>query len=180
MKFIHWTIDLWLDGNSLITNFPHGTLTDLYGRFRIMVVKFQKTMSEQDIADWFKATYIYFNTAANNLSIFQSIHQTKLRESTAYTGKFKIMYDKKIKMGRKKNVKMCNIPIKINQNLNFENTNNHSTDDNFKHIYGIVIGPCNNVLDLDAVSAESARNFSTAYHEYAYCGGVVKYEYYDM
>lgn len=181
MKFIHWTIDLWLDGNNLITNFPHGTLTDLFGRFRIMVVKFQDQMSEQDIVDWFKTTYIYFRKAGTgDISLFQSVHQTKLRESTTYTGKFKIIYDKKIKMGRKKNVKMCNIPIKINQNLNFDNTTNHATDDNFKFIYGLVIGPCCNNLDLDAISAESARNFSTAYHDFAQVGGVIKYEYYDM
>lgn len=179
MKFIHWTIDLRLDGQSLINNFPHGTLTDLYARFRIMVVKFQEQMSEQNIVDWFKATYIYFAKLTNN-SLYQSVHQTKLRESTPYTGKFKIMYDKKIKMGRKKTIKMCNIPIKINQNLNFENTNNHATDDAFKYIYGLVIGPCNNMLDLDPISAESARNFSTAYNEFAWCGGVIKYEYYDM
>lgn len=181
MKFLHWTIDLWLDGESLITNLPHGTLTDLYARFRIMVVKFQDQMSEQNIVDWFKTTYIYFKKAGtNDTSIFQSVHQTKLRESTPYTGKFKIMYDKKIKMGRKKTVKMCNIPIKINQNLNFENTTNHATDDNFKYIYGLVIGPCCNQLDLDSISSESTMRFSTAYHEFAWAGGVIKYEYYDM
>lgn len=181
MKFIHWTIDLHLDGLSLINNFPHGTIADLYARFRIMVVKFQKAMTEQDLVDWFKATYIYFNLAGSgNISIKQSVHQTKLRESTPFTGKFKIMYDKKIKMGRKKNVKMCNIPIRINQNLNFENTNNTSTDESFKYIYGLVIGPCCNDLDLDSISAEYASRFSTPYQDFAKVGGVIKYEYYDM
>lgn len=181
MKFLHWTLDMYLNGPNLITTFPHGTIVDFYARFRVMVVKFQQQMSEQDIVDWFKATYIYFKTAGtNNHTIIQSVHQTKMRESTAYTGKFKILYDKKFKMGRKKSVKITNIPIKINQNLNFDNTTNHPTDDNFKYIYGIVIGPCNNALDLDSISTDGANRMGTAYVDFAEVGGVLKYEYYDM
>lgn len=180
MKFLHWTYNIYFEGNSLITNFPHGTITDFYARFRVMVVKFETAMSEQDIVDWFKATYIYFKTAGNNdNTIIQSVHQTKMRESTVFTGKFKILYDKKFKMGRKKSVKMSNVPIKINQNLNFDSTN-HVTDETFKYIYGLIIGPCNNRLDMDAISSDSAARFSSEYKELATVGGVLKYEYYDL
>lgn len=181
MKFLHWTYDIYLKGDNLITTFPHGGICDLYLRFRAMVVKFNEQMSEQDIVDWYKATYIYFKTAGtNNHTIVQSVHQTKMRESTPYTGKFKILYDKKFKMGRKKSVKMANVPIRINQNLNFDNTTNHATDENFKYIYGIIIGPCNNALDMDSISTDSVNRMGTIYKDVAEVGGVVKFEYYDM
>lgn len=182
MKFLHWTYSICLNGGSIIQNLSHGELIDMFMRFRVMVVKFNTAMTEQDLCDWFKGTYIYFNTVnitGGGQTIQQSVHQTKLRESTPYTGKFKILYDKKIKLGKKKTVKIANIPIQIKQNLNFDE-NNACTDASFKYIYGLVIGPCYNNLDLDAVSADKAYNFSVARVDLAYVNGVLKYEYYDI
>lgn len=183
MKFLHWTYSICLDSGSYISNLSHGQNIDTYFRFRIMVVKFDKAMTEQDICDWFKATYIYFNTVnltPSGTTIQQSVHQTKLRESTDYTGKFKILYDKKIKLGKKKTVKMANVPIKIKQNLNFDNTNNTCTDAAFKYIYGLVIGPCYNQLDTDTITADKSFHFSTDFVSLAHVNGVLKYEYYDI
>lgn len=182
MKFLHWTYSICLNGSSLIANLSHGQLIDTYFRFRVMVVKFNKAMSEQDLCDWFKATYIYFkkiDITPEGQTLQQSVHQTKLRESTPYTGKFKILYDKKIKLGKRKTVKMSNISIPIKQNLNF-NDNNHVTDETFKYVYGLVIGPCYNNLDTDAITCDKTANFGPNYVELAYVNGVLKYEYYDI
>lgn len=183
MKFLHWTYSICLNGESIIQNLSHGELIDLFMRFRVMVVKFDTAMTKQDLVDWFKGTYIYFRqftVSGGGTTYEQSVHQTKLRESTPWTGKFKILYDKKIKMGKKKNVKISNISVAIKQNLNFDNTSNRCTDGSFKYIYGLVIGPCFNNLDTDAVSADKTYNFSTNYVPLAYVNGVLKYEYYDM
>ena len=183
MKFLHWTYSICLDGASYIANISHGQNIDTFLRFRVMVVKFNTSMTEQDICDWFKATYIYFNTVnitPSGSTIQQSVHQTKLRESTIYTGKFKILYDKKIKLTKKKTIKMANIPIKIKQNLNFDNTSNGCTDATFKYIYGLVIGPCYNQLDTDTITTDKSWHFSTSSVDLAHVNGVLKYEYYDL
>lgn len=184
MKFLHWTYSICLDSGSYIANLSHGQNIDTYFRFRVMVVKFNKAMTEQDICDWFRNTYIYFRKytpeGENTEITQQSVHQTKLRESTEFTGKFKILYDKKIKLGKKKTVKMSNIPLKINQNLNFDNTNNQCTDAAFKYIYGIIIGPCYNQLDTDTITADKSWHFSAGWVDLAHVNGVLKYEYYDM
>ena len=178
MKWLHWTYSISFDADSMLTNLPHGTLFDFFARFRVMVVKFDKAMTEQDIVDWFKATYVYFRVTGS--TFVQSTHQTKMRESTVYTGKFKILYDKKIKMGRKKSVKLSNIPIRINQNLNFDPSTNKPTDENFKYIYGLIIGPSYNEIDLDATSYNSSTRFSQSAVDFANTGGMLKYEYYDL
>ena len=182
MKFIHFTYTLGLNGGSLITNLPHGDIADLFLRFRVMVVQFDDEKTEQQIVEWFRNTYIYFKnmTVGGTTWPCQSVHQTKLRESTPYTGKFKILYDKKLKMGKKKTIKISNISIPIKQNINFENTNNKATDDNFKNIYAIFIGPCYNDVDTDSISSDKTYSFIAESVSLASINAVMKYEYYDI
>lgn len=182
MKFLHFTYSLGLSGASLTTNLPHGDLADLFLRFRVMVVKFENEMSSQQLVEWFRTTYIYFKTMTVGALTWpcQSVHQTKLRESTPYTGRFKILYDKKLKMGKKKTVKVSNISIPIKQNLNFENTYNKVTDDTFKNIYAIFIGPCFNDIDTDSITSDKTYSFSSERVFLAGIHAVMKYEYYDI
>lgn len=185
MKFLHFTYALSLIGDTIITHLNYGTNADMFMRFRVMVVKFDnaKTITRNEVVNWFRDTYIYFrnHTLSDGTTIVQeqSIHQTKLRESTEWTGKFKILYDKKIKMGKKKTVKIANISIPIKQNLTFDNSNNKCTDDNFNNIFAIIIGPGCNELDVDAVGADKIYNWNTD-RNIANTRAVLKWEYYDM
>lgn len=181
LKFIDLTYYISLRGEAYINNFSHGQAIDSYYRFRVMVVQFDDYMTETNIADWFRTTYTYFRTKAvyqNNLPL-QSVHTAKLRESTPYTGTFKILYDKKTCLKKNKTVKMSTIRLPIKMNVNFENTNNKPTDESMKNIHLLVIGPCYNELDMDAVSNDQTKAltsdvplFNTA------C--VSKFEYYDL
>lgn len=184
MKFLHFTYAISLIGDTLITHMNYGTNADMFMRFRVMVVKFadDMTITRNEIVNWFRATYIYFRNhtlTGGQVVPEQSIHQTKLRESTEYTGKFRILYDKKLKFGKKKTVKIANISIPIKQNLTFDNTNNTCTDGDFKNIFAIFIGPGCNELDVDAVGADKIYNWNTE-RNIANTRAVLKWEYYDM
>ena len=181
LKFIHFTYSISMDGAKYIANLSHGQAIDSYYRLRIMVVQFDEPInSNDDIVDWFKATYTYMRNVAisggGNVPI-QSVHTAKLRESTSYTGSFRILYDKKTYLKRDKTVKMSTISIPIKQNVNFENTTNLPTD--LKNIYFIAIGPCNNELDMDCVSSDQSASFDS-YLGLFNVHGVIKYEYYDL
>lgn len=188
MKFLHFTYTIRLAGDTLLTYLNHGTNADMFMRFRVMVVKFDNglIMTRPEIVNWFRETYIYFrqqtlSAGAGALNVpYQSIHQTKLRESTEWTGKFKILYDKKIKMGKKKTVKISNISIPIKQNLSFDNNNNQVTDDNFQNIFAFIIGPGCNELDTDAISADKIYNWNGVNRGIAATNAVLKWEYYDI
>lgn len=185
MKFLHFTYAINLVGDTIITHLNYGTNADMFMRFRVMIVKFadDMTITRNEIVNWFRATYIYFKTKTlQNGSVvpIQSVHQTKLRESTEYTGKFKILYDKKIKMGKKKTVKISNISIPIKQNLTFDNTTNQCTDGNFNNMFAIIIGPSCNQLDLDCVGADKVYNWNGVTRYIANTKAVLKWEYYDM
>lgn len=181
LKFIHLTYYINMNGDKYIASFSHGQAIDSYYRLRVMVVQFDDSQTENDLAEWFRTTYTYFKMQAiyNTTVPRQSVHTAKLRESTPYTGSFKILYDKKTCLKKNKTVKMSTINIPIKQNINFENTNNLPTDGSMKYIYLIVIGPCFNEVDMDTVSEDQTHSltedialFNTA------C--VAKYEYYDL
>lgn len=181
LKFIDLTYYISLRGEPYIASFSHGQAIDTYYRLRVMVVQFDETKTEAQIAEWFRSTYTYFRNQAiyQNTVPVQSVHTAKLRESTPYTGTFRILYDKKTCLKKNKTVKMSTIRIPVKQNVNFENATNHPTPDSMKHIYLIVIGPCCNELDMDAISFDQTKSltgdialFNTA------C--VSKFEYYDL
>lgn len=181
LKFIDLTYYITLRGEPYINNFSHSQAIDSYYRFRVMVVQFDDYMTETNIADWFRETYTYMRTKAIHLTTapLQSVHTAKLRESTPITGTFKILYDKKTCLKKNKTVKMSTIRIPIKQNVNFENTNNKPTDESMKNIHLIVIGPCYNELDMDAISNDQLK---TATNDIALFNTacVAKFEYYDL
>lgn len=181
LKFIHFTYSISMDGANYIANLSHGQAIDSYYRLRIMVVQFDEPInSNQDLVDWFKSTYTYLRTVAiaNGGTVpIQSVHTAKLRESTAFTGSFRILYDKKTYLKKDKTVKMSTISIPIKQNVNFENTNNLPTD--LKNIYFVAIGPCSNELDMDCVSSDQSISFAGNLNLFN-VHGVIKYEYYDL
>lgn len=181
LKFIDLTYYITLRGEPYISTFSHGQAIDSYYRFRVMVVQFDDHMTEADLAAWFRTTYTYFRTKAiyNNTAPFQSVHTAKLRESTPSTGTFKILYDKKTCLKKNKTVKMSTIRLPIKMNVNFENTNNKPTDESMKNIHLIIIGPCCNELDMDAVSNDQTKTMTTDVALFN-TACVSKFEYYDL
>lgn len=178
MKFNDITYGIYMNGDILTTNFPHGTINDLYFRCRVMLVKFDRVMTSTDLANWFEQTFTYFRLI-NNYPL-QSVHWDKKRESTPWTGLFNIIYDKKITMGKSKSIKMKTIHWIINQNVNFDNTYNTITDESINNTYLIFIGPSCLKYDMDGISRDRLNTAATASVNPLTVNVCMKYEYYDV
>lgn len=181
LKFIDLTYNITINSSIWIQYFSHGQAIDTYYRFRVMVVQFDYAVNETDMANWFRTTYTYFREKAiyNDTAPLQSVHTAKLRESTPKTGMFRILYDKKTCLKKNKTVKLSTIRLPVKMNVNFENDNNKPTDDSMKRIYLIVIGPCYNEVDMDAISNDKTYALDADYYLF-HTECVAKYEYYDL
>lgn len=187
MKYFNITYGIHLYGASLITNFPHGTITNLNFKFRVMVVKFDQAMSTTDLSNWFNDTYTYFNlinVSGGNQVPLVSNQWDRLRESTKWTGSFKIMYDKKIALTNTKSTRLKSVNIPICQNVNFSYNNSdgrsYMTDENLQNIYFFIITPSCVRYDMDAISQDGIDRSSTGTSTIGYANFCMKYEYYDI
>lgn len=185
IKGINCVIDIHMDGSNISSYLSHSELIDFKTKWRIMAVKFDKKLNdpETNLAEWFRDTYIYTNvsvgTAVNPQ--YQSVWLDKLRDSTKWTGAFKILVDKKFKLGKNKTNKTFNFNVKINSDVNFENTNNKPTENQFfNNIYIFIISPSNNWTDLDAITCTKVNNLGVNQLAIGYCEANVKMIYYDM
>lgn len=185
VKGINCVVEIHLHGGNISSYLSHGELIDFKTRWRIMAVKFDKVLidPETNLAQWFRDTFIYTNitvgTGVNPQN--QSVWMDKLRESTPWTGSFKILADKKFKLGKGKTNKIFNFNLKINSDVNFENTLNKPTANQFfSNIYIFIISPSNNWADLDAISTAKINNLGTAQLEIGHADMNVKAVYYDM
>lgn len=184
IKAIDLTTYIYLLGSTIINNInPIEGVTTSFN-FRIMCVKFQDIMSTTQIADWYQKTFIYYRlVSVGDASYipFQSNWMDKLRESTAFTGSFKILYDKKFTLGKNHTSTQMNISLPIKYNVNFDNTSNNPTDNQeINNIYCFLIGPSNNFLDMDSVSCYRFENGDDATTGIAYMNTNIKVKYYDM
>lgn len=183
LKFVDITYGIFMQGDVLTTTFPHGTINDLFMRCRVMLVKFNKPMTSTDFAKWFQETYTYFRTvgvAGGGNKPLQSCHWNRLRESTEWTGNFKIIYDKKITLTRSKCMKFKDIHWTINRNTTYENTYNTATDDYLQNVYLLFIGPSCLRYDLDAISRDRVNAWTANYTNPLKVNMCMKYEYYDI
>lgn len=183
LKFADITYGIYMQGDVLTNTFPHGTINDLFMRCRVMLVKFDDVMTSGDLANWFQDTYTYFRTvgvAGGGNKPLQSVHWDKMRESTKWTGTFKIIYDKKITLTRSKCMKLKTIHWVINRNTTYENTYNDITDEDLKNVYLLFIGPSCIRYDLDAISRDRVNAWNTNYTNPLKVNMCMKYEYYDI
>lgn len=184
LKSIDLTTYVYLLGNSIINKFSHSEAITTTFNFRIMCVKFEELMTTTDLADWYQKTYIYyFNVPVANAQYipFQSNWMDKLRESTPYTGAFKILYDKKFTLGKNHTVTQMNINLPIKGNINFDNTSNRPTDNQeINNTYCFIIGPSNIFLDCDCISQDKMMQSSFTDTGLAYINTNIKVKYYDM
>lgn len=183
IKSISLTFKLYFNSPTLIANFSHGEMMNTWFNFRLMVVKFKDAKTSTDIAQWFRESYIYYSLRAvsdGNYPV-QSNWMDKLRESTPYTGSFKILYDKKFTLNKVKSVRQKNILIPFNGQVNFENTYNRPTDNQtFNHIYTILITPSSNRTDMDPVSADKCTSLADDSANLFYYNANIKTIYYDV
>lgn len=98
----------------------------------------------QQLFDWFKQTYI--QTGTFNM---HSNRQQVLRESTAYTGQFKILYDKVIHLDLKHPIYHGNVSIPYIRHINFDGQGSEPTN---KLLFSIFIGPTNVAVDYGSNS----------------------------
>lgn len=178
---IDFTIYLRLDIGTFIDHIPHGWLQKLSVNFRIMTVKFDKSMGQADLMDWYKNTYIYYSNlnTAQAPALSQSCHQDMLRESTTWTGKFKILKDMKLKLTYNKGIKQVHYKLDPHMSLTFDNTN-HVTNEDFAHTYTFIVAPIDYRLDFDGTSFNYLNGLQTQSYSIAKAGYNVKYTFYDL
>lgn len=186
IKGVNCVVSVHLNGDNIATYLSHGELIDFKTKWRIMAVKFKNPLNdpESDIAKWFRETYIYTNIVVGAVvnPQRQSVHMDKLRDSTPWTGSFTILADKKFKLGKQKTNKLFNFNLKINSDVNFENTDNKPTANQFfSNIYIFIISPSNNADDVDAITQRQLSNLQNVNQiGIGYCEMNVKTIYYDM
>lgn len=185
IKSLSVTLYVRFNSSVLISTFSHGQLIDTYFNFRIMTVKFdQVNLTPTDIARWYRESYIYYRTV--NISLgdkypYQSNWMDKLRESTPWTGSFKILFDKKFKLKKSKSVKQISFKLPISGQVNFDNTSNRPTENQkLSNIYTFIIGPSNVYLDMDAVSTDKCVVLGTDSATLFYINANIKTIYYDI
>lgn len=176
IKGVNCTIAISMDPDVLVNSFSHGDNVDLEFKFRIMAVRFNSDdkLKQTDggvartindgLAEWFRDTYIYYNQAGTTSGghlINQSVWMDKMRDSTKWTGSFKIMKDKKFTLSRAHTSTQFNFNLGFNREVNFENTTNKPTlNQRFNHIYIFIITPSNYRFDMDTTSYAKAKTIT--------------------
>lgn len=187
IKGVNCSMIVSLTPTNLINYFGHGDLVDLEFKFRIMAVKFNKPLNDDtvDLADWFRETFIYtrVQTGTGIGVLCQSVWTDKLRDSTKYTGSFKILKDKKFTLSKSHSSTQFNFNLGLNREVNFENDNNRPTvEQKFNNIYIFVISPCWYELDMDTISRSGALSITEGQGQVSLfnLAANIKTIYYDM
>lgn len=188
IKSVSLVLNLHMEPTALINNFGHSELVDMKFHFRLMCVKFNSpldtTGEAEKFADWYRNTFIYYRTVSVTGGAkmpVQSNWMDKIRNSSEYTGSFKILYDKKFSLSKFKTVKQKQINLPINGNATFDNDNNRLTQNQkLSNIYTFLIGPSNNWLDMDAISTDKTEHLGTGYANLFIYNANIKTIYYDV
>lgn len=157
IKRINYTIAMWMPDDVIATYISHSENVNMKFHFRIMTVKFNEAKSAADIAAWYRGSYIYYRligTGGGNSFPIQSNWMDRLRESTEFTGSFKIIKDYKFTVDKDHTNHQINYDLNFDYDVNFDNITNKPTENQeFSHIYTFIIGPANNNLDMDTISS---------------------------
>lgn len=145
---------------------------------RLMIVHFDESMTTNNICDWYRKTYIYYNDLQNG-NLRQSCHQKMLRESCPYTGKFKILYDERFSLSRTNPVRQMKVSISPNMDITFD-SNGVVTNDDFKNTYFILFGPIDYSLDCSTYLGNWLINTSNKNYDLICFTYNMKYTYYDL
>lgn len=158
VKSLHWSGVFNTNASAFNTFYAAQTYhlnRPWFAKFRAMVVEFDPdfAITTGNIMSWFNATYVYFDEGKQ-----PSVHTSMLRESTAYTGSFKIIIDKKFTLTSSKPSYPFDFNIPWRPTLNFDSAG--QTDPTNRKLICFVIGP--NEFEAD-MSFNLGTWFSTTY-----------------
>lgn len=188
IKSVSLVLNLHINPTPLIDSFGHSELVDMKFHFRLLCVKFNAPLSTaaeaENFADWYRKSFVYYRTVSVTGGAkmpYQSNWMDKLRNSSEYTGSFKILYDKKFSLSKFKTVKQKQINLPIKGNATFDpDTNQLALNSQLSNIYTFLIGPSNNWLDMDAISTSKAETLGTGYASLFVYNANIKTIYYDI
>lgn len=184
LKGINMVLGLSFVTDAIATYLSHSESCKMVFNFRVMTVKFDQQMTTTDLARWYQETFIYYreiNLSGGEKFPKQSNWMDKLRDSTPWTGSFKIIKDKKFTLDKDHSFTQFNYNLGFNKDINFDNTSNRPTDNQYiNNIYTFLISPSNNFYDMDAVSQSKVENFANAQQAIWGLEGNIKTIYYDM
>lgn len=163
---------------------------DYFSNCRVMVVQFDDDLdiNDTEFCDWFRTTYIYYGseTIGGQVVPIQSVHQNRMRESTPWTGRFKILKDIPFKVTKEKSSLAMSFTLDFKKDLTLMPSSAGSVNfvpvnDDFKHIYLYFLGPGNYSIDNDAMTAKNLAQYDggvqVSMFEIAYN---IKYTFYDI
>lgn len=179
---IDYTICLYVNSAALTDEIPHGDNFDFWEKCRLMVVHFDSVMDNTALANWFKTSYIYYYLVGDDAAKpAQSVHQNRLRESSLYTGRFKILYDLSIELSKQQSVKQLSFSLTPNKDITFDSNGNVVNTD-FKNTYFFLIGPINYKFDVDARTTEMTMRAQFNQNNIINISynANIKYTYYDL
>lgn len=192
-------------GDTFIDNFQVGTAyNDSWRRdYRLMIVHFddEDVLSGNDlnmrtnVANWFNTIYVPLEYNSNNQStngtVCMSNKADVKRESTIYTGKYKIIKDVSFSLTPKHNYEHITFSLDPHRELNFKPNPVASTDpwsgsmiatnDWYLNTAMFLIKPSNYDTDMDALSCWGFKQLAaTVYRDEADIQRNIKYTYYDI
>lgn len=163
-------------------------------KFRMMLVKFDTIADQNYVKEWFNTIYVPQYYASNGTTKPAVTNQSRmLRESTNYTGKFNILYDKAFSINSKKGHKFINFNYKFKKNLTADTNTGGITDEDFTKLRLIIFCPTLLVNDMNGmaysklsdymektVSLSNAATLRNYVLDAFYIQTNIKYKYYDL
>lgn len=177
--------------------------TKQFAKFRVMIVRFDDlsdTQSKEETAlkifirDWFNTIFVPLAIVPHNpiedldgysgvkhLDIPVVSNQSKmLRESTQYTGSFKILYDEMIELNQHDFSKHIKINLEPKTNLTFKDSDNNPTTEYFNNVFGFIIPPTYYKTDMDIETYDELLNLPSSSTNIAEFTTNIKFTYYDI
>lgn len=130
---------------------------DGFSKWRIFVIDFDRefaNMTAADLMQWFMETYCYDteSTPADDYWYEHSVstHESLMRVTTPWTGRFRILLDKKFSLSDAKTDANISLTIPINKTYEFEEDSNNLL---YPNLRVFLLPPMSWVSDIDLPSA---------------------------
>lgn len=161
-EYVNYT-DINTDGvslNGFTNHLKEEGETPCKFKFRMMLVKFDEITDQAYIADWFNTIYVPQYYAGTGTTMPAVTNQSRmLRESTDYTGKYDILWDRAFSINSKKGHKFINFNWSFKRNLTADSTTGGVTDDDFKKLRLIIFSPTLLVNDMNGIAYSKLSDY---------------------
>lgn len=191
--------------NNSATNEPFQAVKNTAWRrdYRLQVIHFENELPstasapnalKNRVAEWFSQTYVpqKYNTGAAaswadyGYSLLMSNKVKMLRESTSYTGKFKIIKDIEFSLNQSKTYQIIDFQLDPKKQVNMttnDGINYTITNDWWLNTVIVLWQPMNYDLDMDPLSAAILKGISSSSYSSFNIGEItksIKLTYYDV